>query len=48
MVSHTFIIRTDNTEAAADIAAAAEKHQSEIDIDYEVVNHIRQVRGTDV
>jgi hypothetical protein len=44
MVTHTFIIITADKEAATEIAAVADKYEGRIDIDYEVVNHIRKKR----
>lgn len=44
MVKHTFIIITDNAEAAAELAAVADKHEGAIDIDYTVERHVRKTR----
>jgi len=44
MTRHTFIIITEDADAAKEIAAVADKHEGAIDIDYEVVNHVRKVR----
>lgn len=44
MVKHEFIIITEDADAARDIAAAADKHEGAIDIDYTVTNHIRKIR----
>lgn len=45
MVKHTFIIVTEDREAAAEFAAVADKHEGAIDIDYTTETHIRKTRS---